>query len=94
MKNNLEITITNNEFQDLIIHSERYAIGRRTYVVSNVCTTIKKYLPQLSNNTLSVLIRDIKHETSRNNLGDDCDVQQWGDLLTILEKEYEQRKGK
>ena len=58
----IEITITDNEFQDFIIHSERYALRRNTYIVSNVHETIKKYFKRLSNNTLSVLIRDIENE--------------------------------
>ena len=45
----IEITITDNEFQDFIIHSERYALRRNTYIVSNVHETIKKYLKLLKN---------------------------------------------
>ena len=84
-----EITITNNEFQDFIIHSERYVIGRSTYVVNDFCETVKKYLERLSNNTLSVLIHDIDSELEYELPLDSC----WRDLLFALKVEYSNRKG-
>ena len=54
------ITVTNDEFQSLIIYAERYAIGRMTYVPSEVNDIILTHLPCISNNTLDVLIRDIE----------------------------------
>lgn len=84
----IEITITDNEFQDFIIHSERYALRRNTYIVSNVHETIKKYLKRLSNNTLSVLIRDIENE-----LPYDMPLGLlWRDLLYTLREESDKRK--
>ena len=43
-----DITITNKEFQQFIIYAERYAIGRMTYVPSEVNQIIRKYLPRIS----------------------------------------------
>ena len=40
-----DITITDDEFQQFIIYAERYAIGRMTYVPSEVNNIILKYLP-------------------------------------------------
>ena len=85
----IEITITDNEFQDFIIHSERYVIGRSTYVVNDFCETVKKYLERLSNNTLSVLIHDIDSELEYELPLDSC----WRDLLFALKVEYSNRKG-
>ncbi|MGX2949699.1 hypothetical protein ACWIUA_02155 [Ursidibacter sp. B-7004-1] len=93
MKNNTEMTITYDEFQMLIISAERYAIGRMTYVVSETCDLIANYLPSLSNNTLSVLIRDIKaHPKDSGSYGLKCDTENWLNLLSLLEAEYEKRK--
>ncbi|MGX2974437.1 hypothetical protein ACWIUH_05565 [Ursidibacter arcticus] len=94
MKNNTEMTITYDEFQMLIISAERYAIGRMTYVVSETCDLIANYLPSLSNNTLSVLIRDIKsYPKDSGSYGSKCDNENWLNLLSLLEAEYEKRKG-
>ena len=41
----IDITITDDEFQQFIIYAERYAIGRMTYVPSEVNNIIRKYLP-------------------------------------------------
>lgn len=86
-----KITITSKEFQDLIIYSTRYTIGRMTYAPSQSNEIIRKYLPQIHSNTLSVLINDIEsHDPTM--LGMDFDKKMWLDLLDTLKNEQERRK--
>lgn len=86
-----DITITAEEFQDLVIYSTRYTIGRMTYAPSQSNELIRKYLPQIHNNTLSVLIRDIEsHDPTM--LGMDFDKKMWLGLLDILKNERDGRK--
>ena len=86
-----DITITDDEFQQFIIYAERYAIGRMTYVPSEVNNIIRKYLPRITNNTLGVLIRDIEgHDPTM--LGMDFDTKMWLALLDTLKNEREKRK--
>ena len=87
-----DITITDDEFQQFIIYAERYAIGRMTYVPSEVNNIILKYLPFIANNTLGVLIRDIELESDRDMLGMDFDKKMWLELLEVLKAEREKRK--
>ena len=87
-----DITITDDEFQQFIIYAERYAIGRMTYVPSEVNQIIRKYLPRISSNTLSVLIQDIELEADRDMLGMDFDKKMWLALLDTLRNEREERK--
>jgi hypothetical protein len=87
-----DITITDNEFQQFIIYAERYAIGRMTYVPSEVNQIIRKYLPRISSNTLGVLIQDIELEADRDMLGMDFDKKMWLALLDTLRNEREERK--
>lgn len=88
----IDITITDDEFQQFIIYAERYAIGRMTYVPSEVNQIIRKYLPRISSNTLGVLIQDIELETDRDMLGMDFDKKMWLALLDTLRNEREERK--
>ena len=87
-----DITITDDEFQQFIIYAERYAIGRMTYVPSEVNQIIRKYLPRISSNTLGVLIQDIELEADRDMLGMDFDKKMWLALLDTLRNEREERK--
>ena len=87
-----DITITDDEFQEFIIYAERYAIGRATYVPSEVNNIILKYLPFIANNTLGVLIRDIELESDRDMLGMDCDKKMWLALLDTLKNERDGRE--
>ena len=88
----IDITITDDEFQSLVIYAERYAIGRMTYVPDEVNQIIRKYLPRIANNTLGVLIRDIELEADRDMLGMDFDKKMWLALLDTLKNEREERK--
>ena len=86
-----DITITAEEFQDLIIYSTRYTIGRMTYATSQSNELIRKYLPKIHDNTLSVLIRDIEsHDPTM--LGMDFDKQMWLALLDTLKNERDRRE--
>ena len=87
-----DITITDDEFQQFIIYAERYAIGRMTYVPSEVNDIILKYLPFIANNTLGVLIQDIELEADRDMLGMDFDKKMWLALLDTLRNERDRRK--
>ena len=87
-----DITITDDEFQQFIIYAERYAIGRMTYVPSEVNQIIRKYLPRISSNTLGVLIQDIELEADRDMLGMDFDKKMWLALLDTLRNERDRRK--
>ncbi|EOH1988374.1 hypothetical protein ACLWP4_001206 [Campylobacter jejuni] len=62
-----------------------------TYAPSQSNEIIRKYLPQIHSNTLSVLINDIEsHDPTM--LGMDFDKKMWLDLLDTLKNEQERRK--
>lgn len=88
----IDITITAQEFQKLIIESVRYTLGRRSYVVEETNNLVRKYLPKIDNNTLGVLIRDIELEADREMLGMDFDTKMWLALLDTLKNERDRRK--
>lgn len=65
----------------LLVSAERYALGRRTYIVSWTCDVIKNNLKLLTEKDRKVMIRDIE---SAVNYGDSCDERDWKELLKIL----------
>jgi hypothetical protein len=84
------------DLQELVICSERYAIGRMSTLPSSICEMIKDFIIQgyLSDNTIRVLIKDIDREIKANRAGMPCDVEEWDSLLAILmiEEEYNKRQ--
>ena len=88
----IDMTITAQEFQKLIIESVRYTLGRRSYVVEETNELVRKYLPKIDNNTLGILIRDIELEADRDTLGMDFDKKMWLTMLDTLKNERDRRK--
>lgn len=86
-------------FEQMIISAERYAFGRRTYIVGDTCDYIIHLLPRLSDWCLGVMFEDFKSETERSgrigkldNWGDDCDRRKWVELWKKLTEEIDRRK--
>ena len=77
----------NGKIEDIsamLVGAERYALGRRTYMVQWTCEFIKNNLHLITNKDKQVMIRDIENPIS---YGDECDKQCWMQLLKILKKE-------
>ena len=68
----------------ILVSAERYALGRRTYIVQWTCEIIKKNMHLLSGKDKAVMIRDIETAIY---YGDECDKQCWINLLATLRKE-------
>lgn len=64
----------------LLLSAERYALGRRTYIVGWVYDVIKANMGLLTNKDKQVMIRDLENPIS---YGDECDKAYW---LALLEK--------
>lgn len=77
----------NGEKEDLsamLIGAERYALGRKTYIVQWTCEFIGNNLHLLTEKDRQVMIRDIENPIS---YGDECDKECWMQLLEKLRKE-------
>ena len=86
------------KLEQMIISAERYAFGRRTYIVSDTCSYIGGLLPRLSDWCLSILGQDIESELKRAERigsfeywGDECDRKQWATFWKKLTEEIERR---
>lgn len=73
-----------NELNTLLICSFRYALGRTTYVVSEVVDIIIRHKKELRTSVKLLMIREIKWALDHNQAGLQCDRQQWERLLNEL----------
>ena len=81
----------NKKFEQLLISAERYALGRRTYIVSETVEYISTLSPLLSDWCLDILLCDLGEAFERDALGDGCDWFDWTRLVRVLTKEREKR---
>ena len=80
-------TKINGEKEDLsamLIGAERYALGRKTYIVQWTCEFIGNNLHLITEKDKQVMIRDIENPIS---YGDECDKAEWLKLLEILKED-------
>lgn len=70
----------------ILVTAERYALGRRTYIVAWTCEVIKNNMDLLTEKDIQVMIRDIEEAYS---YGDKCDETEWKALLKILRERRE-----
>lgn len=71
----------------IMVYAFRYALGRRTYAVSDVCKFIEQHVNELTEKDRDLIIREINTASLGNGLGDACDSKMWWDLEKHL-KEY------
>lgn len=70
-----------SDYELVVSSAVRYALGRRTYIVSAVCNYVKSHLDELSESCRRSIKRDIQGAYS---LGDECDERDWKELERIL----------
>jgi len=67
----------------ILVSAERYALGRRTYIVNWTCEFIENNLNLLTKKDRQVMIRDLESAVF---YGDDCDEEDWKKLLLVLKE--------
>lgn len=68
----------------LAVWAARYALGRRTYAVSDVTDTLARHAADLSYKTRAAIVRDIDEAERDERLGDPCDAEAWRVLRMVL----------
>ena len=79
----IDINGTQEDISAMLIGAERYALVRRTYIVSWTCEFIGNNLHLLIEKDKNVMIRDIENAYS---YGDECDEACWEALLNKLKE--------
>lgn len=79
-----------SDYETIILCAVRYALGRRTYIVSLVCEYVASQIHTLSADCLSLIIRDIEDQEPWG-YGDECDKRDWMNLLRKINVERSRR---
>ena len=77
----IDINGKQEDISAMLIGAERYALGRRTYIVQWTCEFIGNNLHLLTEKDKNVMIRDIEGAID---YGDECDEVCWKALLIKL----------
>ena len=80
----IDVNGNQEDISAMLIGAERYALGRRTYIVQWTCEFIGNNLHLLTEKDKNVMIRDIE---SALDYGDECDEKCWKALLNRLKGE-------
>lgn len=84
-------------FEQMLISAERYACGRRTYIVEMTVDYIISLLPRLSDWCITVMQNDMKSEFDmaermQRKIGMSCDHEQWVKFREALDEVMKRRK--
>ncbi len=79
--------MTDFEFSTLAFWAFRYAIGRKSYCVSDVVDIVRKHIDKLDIQTREKMAEEIIKAINAGNAGMACDVVDWTKLLEVLRHE-------
>ena len=85
---NIETTPIDDLFGEMMTWAVRYALGRRTYAVSDTCGYISPIISKLDDRTICCMQRDIREQKD---YGDPCDKDAWLRLKNKLDAEIYSR---
>lgn len=75
--------------ESILFLAFRYAIGRTTYVVSEVVETVIEQWDFVSKQFKELIIKEIKQELSSNDMMMDMDVRDWTKILNLPVTSYQ-----
>ena len=93
--NDPKTTISTDDFNTLAICAFRYALGRRTYITSDVAGILGAYINHLDERTLTVILTDYERAYESEKLGiehafgDKCDRDTWVKLEQRLKDQLQ-----
>jgi len=83
------VTIPLGTLESWAISAVRYALGRRTYIVSDTAWRLRAVWQHLRAGTREVILRDVREALGAADrglsIGDDCDREEWRDLVEWIE---------
>ena len=73
----LTTEISNDQLSRLLIHSFRYALGRRTYAVRECVEDLIEHLHIIPKAWLETMITDLDRYFDNSCREDECDIKDW-----------------
>ena len=93
MERKIKLVKLNNDLQEMLISSVRYALGRRTYMAEWTVKYITPLLPDFYDKELWVMLRDVSEWLYRYAEGEPDDiVKEWQRFAKHLQEELERRR--
>ena len=75
--------IPEKDERDVLIYAFRYSIGRMSFAPHTIVEILKKNWDMLSHADKLLFQREIREEAARDNLGMDCDKNEWLSILDL-----------
>ena len=69
--------------ENMIMWAFRYALGRRTGAVTDVCDFLKANWKDLQNFTKLQIQKEIDQAIKMDVAGDSCDIESWKEILEL-----------
>jgi hypothetical protein len=79
----MPIPVTENEMEDLLICTFRYALGRTSYITHSAIRMLRKYHHYLNPSITQLLIKEIEGADAATRLGMETDIR-WRELHAEL----------
>lgn len=86
-------TYVDSLFSEILIFAVRYAIGRRTYAVTDTVRLVKRVINKIDARYIDIMIDEIWNRRGIG-YGGEAEKAQWERLLGLLEEERKERKEK
>jgi hypothetical protein len=82
-------TVPHEDLYSMIVGQVRYSLGRRSYVVGDACSQVRRYWRHLREGERAVVERDVVEELARyermgRTCGDACDQAEWERLVAWM----------
>ena len=78
----------------LLICSFRYALGRKTYVTSEISGLMKNYIDIFNEKEINTFIKDITIAEKKDDIGHECDRKIWLELRQWLRDHESEIRGR
>jgi len=75
-----------DEFNTLAFYAFRYALGRMTYAVSDVCEILLANKDKIDPYNKELMIKEIKYAIKTKHAGWECDVKDWEQVMEALDE--------
>lgn len=76
-----------DEFNTLAFYAFRYALGRMTYAVGDVCGILIKNKDKIDIYNKELMIKEIKYAIKNKHAGWECDVKDWVKVMEELSEQ-------
>ncbi len=80
--------------ENYIMWGFRYALGRRTGAVSDVVNTLKRVWKDITPFTQDQIKQEIELAISRDEAGDECDIERWEEISQLGTRELTKDESK